>query len=328
MFSNKTDIHVTITGLIVSALLVVSPAYADNNREIAPGYVIGSDGGIARSGSGECVRTSGWEPKNAVIVGCDDVILKAPVTSKTGGPSGVNTAIVIPAATMFKFDSDVLTDSGKKSIESYRAKIMPELSQAFAAIIVGHTDSTGKAKYNVGLSKRRAASVRDYLIEKGASSQKLRVVGRGANEPIATNDTDTGRATNRRVEIIVFGEARALDVMRFPSVALFTPWSSELTIRGKKELAKNQLEGKDKLTRAVYIEVVGHTDDVGDKLKNQELSENRARTVRDSLVQAGVDPSRIMVVGAGGSQPLASNQTEEGREQNRRVEVMVLGRLK
>jgi len=328
MSIKNTGVHSGVAGIVVSALLASSVAFADTSRDVAPGYVTGSDGGIARSSSGECVRTSAWEPKNAVIVGCDNVILKAPTTTKKGGSTGLNTAIVIPAATMFKFDSDVLTASGKKSIETYRAKIKPELTHAYAAVIVGHTDSTGDAKYNVELSKRRAASVRDYLIETGTSPAILRVVGRGANEPIVSNNTETGKATNRRVEIIVFGEARALDVMRFPSVALFTPWSSKLTIRGKKVLAKNQLEGREQLTRAVYIEVIGHTDDVGDKQKNQELSEARAQTVRDSLVQAGVDPSRIMTVGAGGSQPLASNQTEEGREQNRRVEVMVLGRVK
>jgi len=328
MFRKKTGISAYITGFIVSVLLASSAAYADTDRETAPGYVTGSDGGIARSSSGTCVRTSDWEPANAVIVGCDDVILKAPVTSKQGGSSGMNVAIVIPAASMFAFDSDKLTTEGRKSLESYRAKIKPELAQAYAAVVVGHTDSTGNAKYNIGLSKRRAATVRDYLIETGTQAAKLRVIGLGAKEPIASNDTDAGRATNRRVEVIVFGEARALDVMKFPSVALFSPWSSKLTLRGKKVLAKNQLEGREKLTRAVYIEVIGHTDDVGDKQKNQELSEARATTVRDSLIQAGVDPAKIMTVGAGGTLPIASNQTEEGREQNRRVEVMVLGRLK
>ncbi len=328
MFSRKTGVHFHITGFIVSALLVVSAAYAGTDRETLPGYVVASDGGIARSSSGTCVRTSDWKPADAVIVGCDGVILKAPVTSKKGESTGMNVAIVIPAASMFAFDSAKLTAEGRKSLESYRAKIKPELAQAYAAVIVGHTDSTGKAEYNVALSKRRAEAVRDYLIETGTSSAKLRVIGLGAKEPIASNDTDAGRATNRRVEVIVFGEARALDIMRFPSVALFTPWSSKLTMRGKKVLAKNEMEAKEKLTRAVYIEVIGHTDDVGDQQKNQELSEKRAKTVRDSLVQAGVDPAKIMIVGAGGSQPIASNQTEEGREQNRRVEVMVLGRLK
>jgi len=328
MGTKKADIQFTITGVIVSILLASSAVSAGTDRETLPGYVTGSDGGIARSSSGECVRTSDWQPKNAVIVGCDDVILKAPVTSKKGGSTGTNVAIVIPAASMFAFDSAKLTSQGRKSLESYRAKIKPELAQAYAAVIVGHTDSTGKAKYNVGLSKRRAETVRDYLIETGTQAAKLRVIGLGAKEPIASNDTDAGRATNRRVEVIVFGEARALDVMKFPSVALFTPWSSKLTLRGKKVLAKNELEAKEQLTRAVYIEVIGHTDDVGDRQKNQELSEARAQTVRDSLIQAGVDSRRIMIVGAGGSQPIASNQTEEGREQNRRVEVMVLGRLK
>jgi len=132
-------------------------------------------------------------------------------------------AIVIPAASMFAFDSAKLTVAGRKSLESYRARIKPELTQAYAVVVVGHTDSTGNAKYNVGLSKRRAAAVRDYLIETGTQAAKLRVIGLGAKEPIASNDTDAGRAVNRRVEVIVFGEARALDVMCFPSVALITP---------------------------------------------------------------------------------------------------------
>ena len=328
MFIKKSGIHFHITGIIVSALFVASAAYAGTERETAPGYVTGTSGTIARSTSGECVRTSDWEPKNAVIVGCDGVVLKAPVATEKGGATGMNVAVVIPAASMFAFDSAELTAQGKKSIDTYRAKIKPELEQAYAAVILGHTDSQGDAKYNLELSKRRAASVRDYLIASGTSAIKLRVVGRGDKEPIASNDTEAGRATNRRVEIIVFGEARALDVMRFPSVALFSPRSGELTMRGKKVLARNHQEGRNTLSRAVYIEVIGHTDDVGDKQKNQELSEERARSVRDSLIQAGVDPSKIMTVGAGASQPIASNQTDEGREQNRRVEVMVLGRFK
>lgn len=326
MFMKNTRLTVQIVGMIASTLLVTNMAYAE--REILPGYVTSSDGTIARSSSGECVRTSSWKPEDAVVVGCDGVMLKAPVTAIKGGPTGKNLAIVIPAASMFAFDRAELTAQGKQSLDAYRAKIKPELAQAYAAVILGHTDSKGSAEHNMDLSKRRAETVRDYLIAGGVSPIKLRVVGRGAKEPIASNDTDAGRAINRRVEIIVFGEARALDVMRFPSVALFTPRSSKLTLRGKKVVDKNLQEGRGMLARSVYIEVIGHTDDVGDKQKNQELSEERARSVRDSLVQAGVDPSKIMIVGAGANQPIASNQTDEGREQNRRVEVLVLGRLK
>jgi outer membrane protein OmpA-like peptidoglycan-associated protein len=81
------------------------------------------------------------------------------------------------------------------------------------------------------------------------------------------------------------------------------------------------------LSRATYIEVIGHTDDVGDDDYNMELSEQRAESVRNYLIGAGVDGSKMVTVGAGESMPIASNKTDEGRAENRRVEVMVLGRV-
>ena len=82
------------------------------------------------------------------------------------------------------------------------------------------------------------------------------------------------------------------------------------------------------LSRASYIEVVGHTDDVGDDAYNQELSEQCAKAVGEYLVNTGVDPSKIVTVGAGESMPVASNTTDEGRAENRRVDVLVLGRVR
>jgi OOP family OmpA-OmpF porin len=82
------------------------------------------------------------------------------------------------------------------------------------------------------------------------------------------------------------------------------------------------------LSRSTYIEVIGHTDDVGDDDYNQELSEQRAGAVRDYLVGADVDGSKMVTLGAGESTPIASNKTNEGRAENRRVEVMVLGRVR
>ncbi len=297
-------------------------------RERVPGYVTNSAGDIVYASGGGCIRSSSWTPAMAVVVGCDGVTLKAPVEIEKGGPTGRNAMFLIPAATMFAFDSAELTEDGKKDLEAYREKIQPELAQAFAVVIIGHTDSTGDPTYNVGLSKRRAATVRDYLIATGAPPNILRIVGEGEEEPIASNDTEEGRATNRRVEVMVFGEARALDVMRFPSVALFPRRSSELTPEGKELLDKNLQEGREKLARAAYIEIIGHTDDWGDPKENQKLSVQRAKAVRGSFVAWGVDPDVIGVAGVGASQPIASNQTIEGRKENRRVEVMVLGRLK
>ncbi|MFN2400716.1 MAG: OmpA family protein [Gemmatimonadaceae bacterium] len=73
------------------------------------------------------------------------------------------------------------------------------------------------------------------------------------------------------------------------------------------------------------IAVEGHTDATGTDAYNQQLSEERAASVRAALVGGGVNPSRISSAGFGESQPVATNDTPAGRQQNRRVEVIVLG---
>ena len=72
------------------------------------------------------------------------------------------------------------------------------------------------------------------------------------------------------------------------------------------------------------IRVAGHTDNVGNPRRNQQLSEARARSVRDYLVAHGIDESRIEAVGYGDQQPIASNDTPEGQAQNRRIEAIEL----
>ena len=316
-----------LSGILSSTILLAGAVQAQSRGD-APGYVTDSYGNIVRSGAGECVRASTWTPDKATIVGCDGVTVDARVEIIKGAPTGLIATVVIPAATVFAFDSDEFTDEGKAAIEKYRDEISPELAQAYAGIIIGHTDSVGNPDYNMGLSKRRAQSVADYLEETGTAVEKLRVVGRGQNEPIASNETDEGRAQNRRVEIIVIGEARAMDTMRFPSVALFPRRSEELTAGGKQVLERNRQDARDQLRRATYIEIIGHTDDVGDDDYNQGLSERRAKSVLNYLAETGVDSSKMVAVGAGENLPIASNMTEEGRAENRRVEVMVLGRLR
>lgn len=73
----------------------------------------------------------------------------------------------------------------------------------------------------------------------------------------------------------------------------------------------------------VKIEIVGHTDNVGQEKHNQDLSERRAASLKRALVDKGIVESRISTHGEGSSKPVASNATEEGRAQNRRVEVVI-----
>src|SRR5688572_33294212 len=69
--------------------------------------------------------------------------------------------------------------------------------------IIGHTDAKGSDDYNLGLSERRANAVINYLKSKNISSTRLGAKGMGESDPVATNDTDDGRAQNRRVEFVI-----------------------------------------------------------------------------------------------------------------------------
>jgi outer membrane protein OmpA-like peptidoglycan-associated protein len=71
------------------------------------------------------------------------------------------------------------------------------------------------------------------------------------------------------------------------------------------------------------VQVVGHTDNTGDAAYNQRLSEQRAQSVASVLINGGVAPARLQIVGRGENNPIASNQTAEGRQQNRRVEIII-----
>ncbi|MGO9613227.1 MAG: OmpA family protein [Dissulfurispiraceae bacterium] len=99
---------------------------------------------------------------------------------------------------------------------------------------------------------------------------------------------------------------------------------SEVTERDKAELNKAIVFIKKYPGTKIKLE--GHTDSVGTKQYNQALSERRALAVKEYLVKGGgIDKARITTAGYGESQPIATNKTKEGRAENRRVEVLILG---
>jgi outer membrane protein OmpA-like peptidoglycan-associated protein len=76
---------------------------------------------------------------------------------------------------------------------------------------------------------------------------------------------------------------------------------------------------------SLHVAIEGHTDSVGSDQYNQDLSEHRAEAVRDYFVQQGISASAVEARGFGKSEPIASNDTAEGRQQNRRVELVLSG---
>ena len=103
--------------------------------------------------------------------------------------------------------SDVSFDTGRADIKPQMRSVLDQFAQGLdggsRVTIVGHTDSTGSDSINDPLSRERAETVRNYLETRGVASSRIDIMGRGSREPVASNDTDAGRAKNRRVEIFL-----------------------------------------------------------------------------------------------------------------------------
>lgn len=101
----------------------------------------------------------------------------------------------------FDFDKATLRPDAHVKLDE-AAQVMTEHG-GISVNVEGHTDSVGSDAYNQGLSERRARAVVEYLVGKGIDSSRLSSVGYGESRPATTNDTDEGRAQNRRVDLIV-----------------------------------------------------------------------------------------------------------------------------
>lgn len=123
--------------------------------------------------------------------------------------AGTGVAVTQTADNQLKLNipSDISFDTNQSTIKPNLRPILDQFAQGLSSQpnteirIVGHTDSTGSDAINNPLSVNRAASARDYLVARGVDGRRIQIDGRGAREPIADNNTDAGRAKNRRIEI-------------------------------------------------------------------------------------------------------------------------------
>ena len=109
--------------------------------------------------------------------------------------------------------SDVLFDTGSATLKPGAREKLAKISGILLAHpgltlqVEGHTDSVGTDEFNQELSGRRADAVRDYLAQEGVPASSITAKGFGKTQPVATNDTPEGRQRNRRVELVVNGDA-------------------------------------------------------------------------------------------------------------------------
>ncbi|MCA1945366.1 MAG: OmpA family protein [Desulfovibrio sp.] len=192
------------------------------------------------------------------------------------------------------------------------------------ATLEGHSDNVGDPQRNVELSRRRAERVLAALAgEFGVPPGRLQVQAFGSARPLATNDTPSGRARNRRVEVAVKGYYAA----RGAWLALGRPYNMNFSTN-TAALDDHMLPRLDSLGRHLRANpgdmavLEGHSDSMGDRHSNLALSRLRAEAVRDYLMRHwGVAPERLAVAALGDAAPLANITPTAGRATNRRVSV-------
>ncbi|WP_281783951.1 OmpA family protein [Sinimarinibacterium flocculans] len=109
--------------------------------------------------------------------------------------------VTVLRSVSFEFDSAKLTEEARRTLDRVAAGLKGQPSMRVE--IAGHTDALGTEAYNLRLSRERATSVRDFLVDLGVAASRLDVKGYGESKPVADNETDAGRARNRRVDFSV-----------------------------------------------------------------------------------------------------------------------------
>lgn len=119
---------------------------------------------------------------------------------------GEGIKITFDSGLLFGFDQAALTSTSQGNLQSL-AETLKKYEDT-NILIEGHTDSKGTEEYNQNLSEQRANSVSSYLAGLGVSSTRISDIGYGESMPIATNDTETGRSSNRRVEVAIYANKK------------------------------------------------------------------------------------------------------------------------
>ncbi len=152
--------------------------FATSTAVAATDSLIDRQGDFVRDRQGDCVLVKDGVP------GCGVVIQD----------------LTFSADTFFAFDKAELRPQGRELLDKVAAELVKHANDVKSIALVGHTDSVGSEKYNLGLSERRANSVRTYLVEKGVNPAIITATGEGISYTF-DNATAEGRAKNRRVDV-------------------------------------------------------------------------------------------------------------------------------
>ncbi len=274
-----------------------APATARGN----PGYVVDSNGVVVRSSQGECWRTGSWSPALANVVGCDGVLARAePVPAPAPSP---RPEPVPPAATEPP-PPEPATGSELQAAPDLPVPPTPPVPAPTAP-------SASAAPPAPSEPLPPAAAVPTPPTPPSAAPSDLAPPRAAPDRADAAPDREPAPEEPRTEKVTLATDA------------YFDFDKAVLKAEGQRKL--DELASRLLKTKLEVVVATGHTDWTGPDSYNKKLSQRRAQAVKEYLASKGVPADRIFTEGKGEQQPVATNKTREGRAQNRRVEVEVVG---
>ena len=208
----RTVIAAMAAGLVFSGCANMSETQRNTGQGAFAGAAAGAlIGGLAGGGEGAAIGAAAGAATGAAagyVWSRHMEEQKQQMQAATAG-TGVQVSQTADNRLKLEIPSDITFDTGRAQIKPGMRPILDSFASSLMqnpstlVTIIGHTDSSGSDAINNPLSVNRAASTRDYLVQRGVSPQRIHIDGRGETQPVASNDTPAGRAMNRRVEIFV-----------------------------------------------------------------------------------------------------------------------------
>lgn len=209
-------------GLTLGATLLLSactdPEYAGIDRtNTKQGAAIGAAVGgifgalVSDNKAGGAVRGAAIGAGVGALIGDDLDKQEADLRRDLGNNNvqitntGDRLIVTLPQDILFATDSSTVRSDLQRDLRAIAGNLLAYPNSTIQ--ILGHTDNVGDAAYNQGLSLRRAEAVADVLLDSGVPFGRINAIGRGEDQPVASNLTPEGRSQNRRVEIVILPNA-------------------------------------------------------------------------------------------------------------------------
>jgi outer membrane protein OmpA-like peptidoglycan-associated protein len=222
------------------------------------------------------------------------------------------------AQTGMKIAENLLqTGSDKKDVVS-AARLAMQFSEDSRALAAERQEQE-----KIALERQLAA---DTARNEAEARAEIEATALRAKEAAARNEADAlRRELLQQLSLVLETRDTPRGLVVNMADVLFDTGKYQLNREAREKLAK--LSGILAIHPGVDLDVEGHTDTTGSEAANQVLSERRAEVVATFLAEQGVTPERIRARGMGSEHPLADNSTAKGRQQNRRVEIIVSGEV-